>query len=243
MRRSRKSMPDYGIDAPNTGLITLLLTATLLLGALLLYLYGAGAAKTISYILFLLAATGMVILFLIWMYVRHEKLRLRDRMLNMLAWTGDEDVLDVGTGRGLLLIGAAKRLTTGKCIGIDIWRREDLTHNHPAAVITNAKLEEVKDKITVLHADARNMPLANSSFDYVLSNLCLHNIRDKEERIKAVQEIIRVLKPGGTALIADVRHTKEYAAECKKQGLETTRLPSPLIAPVLMHIVKAVKRE
>ena len=42
-------------------------------------------------------------------YSKWGKFRHRDRMLNMIAWRGDEHVLDVGTGRGLLIIGAAKR--------------------------------------------------------------------------------------------------------------------------------------
>jgi arsenite methyltransferase len=37
-----------------------------------------------------------------------------------------ENVLDVGTGQGLLMNGAAKHLTTGKSIGIDIWISKDL---------------------------------------------------------------------------------------------------------------------
>jgi cyclopropane fatty-acyl-phospholipid synthase-like methyltransferase len=44
---------------------------------------------------------------------------------------GDETVLDVGYGRGLHLIGAAKRLTTGKAPGVDIWQAEDLSGNLP----------------------------------------------------------------------------------------------------------------
>jgi cyclopropane fatty-acyl-phospholipid synthase-like methyltransferase len=39
------------------------------------------------------------------------------------------DLLDVGTGRGLLMIGAARRLTSGKAVGIDIWNVEDLSGN------------------------------------------------------------------------------------------------------------------
>jgi arsenite methyltransferase len=45
---------------------------------------------------------------------RTGKLEERDRLLDELPWRGDERVLDVGCGRGLLLIGAAKRLTTGR---------------------------------------------------------------------------------------------------------------------------------
>jgi predicted nicotinamide N-methyase len=39
-------------------------------------------------------------------------------------------VLDVGTGRGLLLIAAAKKLSgSGRAVGIDIWKASDLSEN------------------------------------------------------------------------------------------------------------------
>jgi cyclopropane fatty-acyl-phospholipid synthase-like methyltransferase len=49
-----------------------------------------------------------------------------------VPWKGDEAVRDVGCGHGLMLVGAARRLTTGKATGIDIWQAEDLTGNRPA---------------------------------------------------------------------------------------------------------------
>ncbi len=45
----------------------------------------------------------------------------RHWLLDQLPIQGNERILDIGCGRGLLLIGAAQRLTTGKAIGIDIW--------------------------------------------------------------------------------------------------------------------------
>ena len=39
----------------------------------------------------------------------------------MIRWRGDEQVLDVGTGRGLMLIGTAQDVPAGLAIGIDIW--------------------------------------------------------------------------------------------------------------------------
>jgi arsenite methyltransferase len=50
---------------------------------------------------------------------RVGKLRLRDRLLDTVAWRGDEQVLDAGCGHGLLLLGAARHLTSGRAIGID----------------------------------------------------------------------------------------------------------------------------
>lgn len=40
--------------------------------------------------------------------------------MDTIGWLEDESVLGVGTGLGLLMIGAAKKLTTGKSYGIDI---------------------------------------------------------------------------------------------------------------------------
>ena len=52
-------------------------------------------------------------------YGMRGKFRHRERLLAKVNWRGDEQVLDVGTGRGLLLIGVAKRLTTGHATGIE----------------------------------------------------------------------------------------------------------------------------
>ena len=77
---------------------------------------------------------------------RVAKLRLRDQLLDSLALRGDERVLDVGCGRGLLAIGAAKRLKNGKVIGIDVFNPFDLSGNSPEAAKANAKIEGVADK-------------------------------------------------------------------------------------------------
>jgi ubiquinone/menaquinone biosynthesis C-methylase UbiE len=144
----------------------------------------------------------------------------RDRMLGMVNWHGDERVLDVGTGAGLLLIGAAKKLTTGKATGVDVWSKVDLSGNDMPRTLRNAELEGVKEKVEVLDGDATNMKFADNTFDVVVSNLCLHNIPTRAGRDKACREIARVLKPGGVTVIADFIRTHQYQAEFEKAGLK-----------------------
>jgi len=164
----------------------------------------------------------------VWMlvYSLYGKLRHRDRILNMINWKGNEMVLDVGTGRGLLMIGAAKRLSTGKSTGIDIWNAEDLTSNKMENTIDNAVLEVVRDKVEIKNDNATDMSFPDESFDVVVSNLCLHNIYNSADRKKACDEITRVLRKGGTAIISDFRHMREYKSNFAQAGLQTELLPA-----------------
>jgi arsenite methyltransferase len=219
-----QSKPDYGIDAP--GVIRNLFLAAL--GVFLLAMFfptvRIGPVTFITRPMAWTMAPGFAVggvLMLI--YVKLGKFRHRDRMLSLIPWTGAETVLDVGTGRGLLMIGAAKRLTTGKSVGIDIWSTVDLSGNHPDRTRRNAELEGVSDKVDIRSEDATKMTFPDATFDVILSNLCLHNIPTKEGREKACSEIVRVLKPGGTALISDFIRLGEYTATFRRAGAESKR--------------------
>ena len=54
---------------------------------------------------------------------------MRDFILSKIAWKGNENILDISTGRGVYMIGTAKHLTTGKSSGIYICRAEDVSGN------------------------------------------------------------------------------------------------------------------
>jgi ubiquinone/menaquinone biosynthesis C-methylase UbiE len=55
----------------------------------------------------------------------------------------------------------------------------------------------------------------------------LHNILRPKERKKALAEIVRVLKPGGTVLIIDVWLGYEYAAFFRRAGLQNVTVSRP----------------
>ena len=213
--------PSYGLDAPRT-VVGLLIGGALglLAGLAVLATWTpvrlAGAALALASVVPLGYSVLMVD------YARRGKFRVRDRILGSVAWRGDEQVLDIGTGRGLLLIGAAKQLATGTAVGVDIWSREDLSGNRPSAALRNAEVEGVLARVQLRSEDAREMSFGDATFDLVVSNLCLHNIRSTEGRERACGEIVRVLKPGGVALISDYTHVEEYTAAFGRSGCTVT---------------------
>lgn len=138
------------------------------------------------------------------------KLRERDRILDLAALEGDEVLLDLGCGRGLLLVGAAHRLPAGEAVGVDMWRAKDQSANTPAGPLHNARLEGVTVRVET--GDARNLPFDDDTFDVVVSNFVLHNISGHGGRREAIREVDRVLKPGGRLVLVDLARTDEYVS-------------------------------
>ena len=164
------------------------------------------------------------------------KIKRRERLLGRLDWTGTERVLDVGCGRGLMLIGAAKRLTTGRATGIDIWQAEDLTGNKPEATLENARREGVADRVEVTTADMRKIPFPDGTFDVAVSSAAVHNLYAAADREQAIAEVARVLKPGGRAVIDDIRHLGEYAATFGTRGCDVRPVGSRALSVLLALI-------
>jgi len=153
--------------------------------------------------------------------------RIRNEIFDSLVLRGDEKVLDVGCGSGLLLNGAAMRLTSGKATGIDIWSPHSGGGNLDL-LWKNAKAEGVADKIEFKEADARKMPFEDATFDVVLSSGALHHISHNfDDHEQAVREMTRVLKPGGKIVLWDITHMIEAtASKMKSLGVECEVRPT-----------------
>jgi arsenite methyltransferase len=239
---STTGKPDYGIDAPHV-IRNLVLSGLAVI--VLCSIFRKVTIGPVTLILFpgLLWSGGWIIAggVMMYMYSKVGKFRHRDRMLNQIKWNGNEQALDVGTGRGLLLIGAAKRMTTGKAIGIDIWNQEDLSGNNLQNLERNIEIEGVRGRTEIRNEDAQKMSSADDTFDVVVSLACLHNIYNALGRTLACNEISRVLKPGGTAVISDFRHMGEYLEAFKKAGLDAHKLPITFDSFPPMRILTARK--
>jgi SAM-dependent methyltransferase len=142
----------------------------------------------------------------------------RDLLLS-LGLRGDERVLDMGCGRGAVLLMAAKLLPRGRAEGVDLWKTSDQSGNALETTRRNARLEGVADRVDLRTGDMRTLPFHDESFDLVLSSLSIHNIPDAAGRATAIDEAVRVLRQGGGVLIADINATREYETRLRERGM------------------------
>lgn len=216
-----KSRARYGIDAPGLFRVNIILAALLALAATvglawprpnpIAIWFCAGAFIVAALLLFL----AMVML---WSSLV-GKMRVRDRLVAALALSGQECVLDAGCGRGLALIACAKKLIGGRAVGVDLWAAKDLSNNNPKATLANAAAEGVADRVEVETGDITRLPFPDASFDAVVSITTIHNIPSRDLRDQALNELMRVLKPGGRIAIFDILHTSRYAEVLQRAGM------------------------
>jgi arsenite methyltransferase len=220
--------PDYGQDAPVVVKRMITRGAWSVAVAIAVYIINHDQYPDTSLrLLLVLGLIGLVFWaqagFMMWSS-RVAKLALSERLLDQLEFKGDEKVLDVGCGRGLMLIGAAKRLKSGKATGIDIWSAADQSGNSADATKQNAKIEGVSDKVRIENGDARKLVYPDNHYDVVISSLAIHNIPDEAERDQAIREMWRVLKSGGRLLIYDLYHCTRYAKILRGAGASDVTL-------------------
>ncbi|HWB86498.1 MAG TPA: class I SAM-dependent methyltransferase [Bryobacteraceae bacterium] len=102
-------------------------------------------------------------------------------------------VLEVAPGPGYFAIELAK-LGDYQVDGLDISRT--------FVEIAHRNAREANVDVAFQQGNASSMPYADESFDYILCRAAFKNFA---EPVKALQEMCRVLKPGGQGLLIDLR--------------------------------------
>jgi ubiquinone/menaquinone biosynthesis C-methylase UbiE len=124
-------------------------------------------------------------------------------------------LLDVGTGTARLLVkmAAVPELSGLRLVGIDFF--EDMIVAAQRAVAESG----LEGRVELRQADAHDLPFPDGFADYVISRSTIHHWTNPP---RALREIYRVLKPGGVALIHDVR--RDPAPDVLAQFNEQRRL-------------------
>lgn len=212
--------PQFGIDAPT------LVLGFAAGGPLLIALSFAGMLAPAQPLVWTMRYTGLVLVaeaILMTLSSLYGKRLVIRRMIGAMQLRGDEQLLDVGCGRGMLLLEAARRLPRGRATGIDLWSTRDQSGNAAAATARNAELAGVAGRVRIDTGDMRQLPYADASFDAVVSSLAIHNLPTDTDREQAVREIARVLKPGGRVALLDFRRTALYAQVLREAGFDVRR--------------------
>jgi ubiquinone/menaquinone biosynthesis C-methylase UbiE len=118
----------------------------------------------------------------------HEQAR---RVIDLLPDGGE--ILEVAPGPGYLAISLAK---TGDytVTGLDI--------SETFVDIARKNAAEAGVRVDFLHGNASAMPFGGDRFDFVV---CCAAFKNFSQPVRALSEMRRVLRPGGRALIVDLR--------------------------------------
>lgn len=115
---------------------------------------------------------------------------VRNKVLDHAALAGDETLLDVGCGDGLIGFGALDQLPDGRVIFSDI-SQDLLTHTQALADDMG-----IADRCEFVQADAATLdPFTDDSVDVITTRSVLIYVKDKRAAFEA---FYRVLKSGGT---------------------------------------------
>ncbi len=118
----------------------------------------------------------------------------RKKVVQLVADTNPDSVLDIATGTGDLIINLAKNTKASKLIGLDI---SEGMLSVGRKKITASGLEK---RIEMVQADSENMPFEDNSFDAIT---VAFGVRNFEHLEKGLGEILRILKPGGVFIILE----------------------------------------
>lgn len=117
----------------------------------------------------------------------------RKKVVDLVMATNPSSVLDIATGTGDLAISIA-RSGAREVVGLD------LSEGMLSVGRKKIREEELDEKIEMIQGDSEALPFEDNSFDAITVAFGVRNFENLE---KGLEEILRVLKPGGIFVILE----------------------------------------
>jgi SAM-dependent methyltransferase len=135
---------------------------------------------------------------------------VREELTRLLVFRGDERVLDVGTGAGVLALAVAPLVR--EVVGVDV-----------VPELLAAARRDAPANATFVEGDAERLPFEVGEFDLVACRRTLHHVRRPE---LAIAELTRVTTPGGRIVVNDQIAPVDPLAAIELDRFERARDPS-----------------
>ena len=123
--------------------------------------------------------------------------KIREEVLSRVNLQEGMTVADIGAGSGYMTEGLIH--TPASVIAID--QSEEMLNVMKSKFGKSAKVDYLK-------GDSDHLPLEDNSVNYAFANMYLHHV---ETPLVAIQELFRIIKPGGKLIITDLEtHKYEF---------------------------------
>lgn len=126
---------------------------------------------------------------------------VRDLVITSLDWDGNGRALDIGCGNGALTIMLAKKYSSARVIGIDLWGK--VWEYSREVCESNARIEGVDGQVEFQKGNAVSLPFDEGHFDAVVSNLVFHDAGGSRDKREVIREALRVVRKGGSFSFQD----------------------------------------
>jgi ubiquinone/menaquinone biosynthesis C-methylase UbiE len=191
----------------------LLILGLCTLGAGVLFFLPLGALyRLIMALLFVIAFVSFFLPFYSYVMFSQKGGKFQEKVYNLiiqsLGTAVEGQILDVGSGNGVLAVKLAQQLDEAEVTGVDFWGKD--WEYSKAVCDQNAQAVGVEHRVHFQKGDAACLEFASETFDGVTSNLTFHEVRSVEDKREVLQEALRVVKPGGRFAFVDYFYNTQF---------------------------------